>query len=318
MEERLNRLLKQALDHHASDIHFVSNDGFFRIVFRVADKLIEVKTEADDQRLLSYLRYQARMDVGTLLRPQTGQFERMIEGARLSLRFAYINNNQKERAVLRILNSNTLQSLRQLSCFNSDIEEIMELFKRRSGLIVISGLTGSGKTTTLYTVLDNIDDKKIMTIEDPIEVFKDNYVQLQVNESIGFDYSEGIKQILRHDPDIIMIGEIRDESAAKAALRAANTGHLVVASIHSSSPSLTIDRLLELDIDMSNLKDILLAVITQRLYRRKGKEDTRCAIYEIVKEKELECWYQNGSFPKQHQSLDEKADLAKKKGYIID
>ncbi|MBQ2079664.1 MAG: Flp pilus assembly complex ATPase component TadA, partial [Erysipelotrichaceae bacterium] len=159
--------------------------------------------------------------------------------------------------------------------------------------ILFSGPTGSGKTTTLYSLLKCVRNKKIYSIEDPIEVYHDNLIQLSVNEARGFDYAEGIKQILRHDPDIIMIGEIRDEKAAKMAVVAANTGHLVLSTIHTSRASGCISRMSELGVNEDHLYENLLCVSNQRMLIN-AKTREKAVLYEIMDSKEIEYFRNNG------------------------
>lgn len=139
---------------------------------------------------------------------------------------------------------------------------------------MFSGPTGSGKTTTLYTLLNAVQNKKIFTLEDPVEVVNEKYVQIQINEKQHMSYADGIKQLMRHDPDIIMIGEIRDETAAKMAVRCALTGHLVVSTIHSFSCVSTILRMLDLGVEKYQLKDVLKGISSQRLFEKTNGEKT--------------------------------------------
>ena len=153
--------------------------------------------------------------------------------------------------------------------------------KMQAGLILISGPTGSGKTTTTYAFIDYLKHhlgKSIVTIEDPVEYQQPDIVQMQVNESLGMTYDVGIKEILRHDPDVIIIGEIRDNQTAHQALRAAFTGHLVISTVHAKNVMGTITRLLDLGISLQELEQALVGVVNQRLIQ---KEDERKAIFEL-------------------------------------
>lgn len=286
MEERLLALLRLAYKYKASDIHFNMRYREVIIEMRINGNLQKVKSQFIDTKLIRYLQYLSGLDVGNLIDPQTGQFEMEVDGQLLSLRFSIVNTANETIGVLRILNPNLDLKIEHLSLLNEQNEYFKSLLKKQCGLVIFSGPTGSGKTTTLYTLLKSINNKKIYSIEDPIEIYLDNIVQLQINETVGFDYEAGIKQIMRHDPDIIMIGEIRDKKAAKWAINAANTGHLVFATIHSSKASSIITRLEELEVDKDNLYENLLALINQRMILT--KDNTKAVVYEIMDENEIE------------------------------
>ncbi len=289
IEKRLRAILKLALNNNASDIHLIEDKKVF-IELRIANKLYKVKEEPDiDQKLIRYLQYIASLDVGNKLKPQSGQFDYELDGELLSLRFAYLYNQNKINAVIRILNSNRNLIFAKLSDEKNKINEIKKLLNNRSGLILFCGPTGSGKTTSLYALLNDIKDKRVISIEDPIEIKSKNFLQLQINENINFDYNAAIKQLLRHDPDIIMIGEIRDEKAAKAAVRAANTGHLVLSSIHAKDALFCIKRLIDLGINKEQLDNLLIAIINQRLVF--DPTNNKKAIFQISSKQELDSYF---------------------------
>lgn len=217
MEERLLKILRLAIKYKASDIHFSCKYSNVEIYMRINNVPKKLKSVEGDDKLIRYLQYRSNLDIGKLNEPQTGQFEIELDNNILSLRFALINSYNSSNGVLRILNSNINVNVDNLSSEEKQNEYFKSLLRKNNGLIIFSGPTGSGKTTTLYTLLKSVENRIIYTIEDPIEVYIDKFTQIQINEKIGLDYETGIKQIMRHDSDIIMIGEIRDTKAAKMA-----------------------------------------------------------------------------------------------------
>ena len=305
MEERLIALLKLALKHKATDIHFKTNYQDVKIEMRIDGGLVNVLSKIDDYKLIRYLQYLANLDVGNLLTPQTGQFEMEIDGTLLSLRFAVINSLNSSNGVLRILNTSTPVNVNNLSHVYEQNKYFTNLLNKNCGLIIFSGPTGSGKTTTLYSLLKSVKNKKIYSIEDPVEVYNENIVQVEVNEAIGLDYAAGIKQILRHDPDIIMIGEIRDEKAAKMAVVAANTGHLVLTTLHASKASGCVSRMVELGVNESHLYENLLCIANQRMLINKNTKE-KIVLYEVMNRNEIDFYKQNGINSKDFYSLQEQ------------
>ena len=305
MEERLLALLRLALKYNATDIHFMMRYQEVEIEMRIDGLCRKVKGKFEDYKLLRYLQYLANLDVGNILTPQTGQFEMDVDGNLLSLRFAVINKVNYTNGVLRILNSKIRVDADSLSSIEEQNLYFKSLLRRNCGLILFSGPTGSGKTTTLYSLLKSVRNRKIYSIEDPIEVYHDNIIQLSVNEALDFDYAEGIKQILRHDPDIIMIGEIRDEKAAKMAVVAANTGHLVLSTIHTSRASGCISRMSELGVNEDHLYENLLSVSNQRMMISL-KSHEKIVLYEIMDEEEISYFRKNGKNTDTFLSIDKQ------------
>lgn len=315
MEERLLALLRLAIKFNATDIHFEEKYSEITIDMRINGSFHRVKSKIGDDKLIRYLQYLSNLDIGKLLQPQTGQFEMEVDGTLLSLRFAVINNVNYTNGVLRILNSKIKIDAENLSLFKSQNEYFKSLLEEDSGLIVFSGPTGSGKTTTLYSLLKSVKNKKIFTIEDPIEVYNDNFIQLQINETTGFDYEEGIKQILRHDPDIIMVGEIRDQKAAKMAVVAANTGHLVLTTIHASSSKSVISRLTELGVNENHLYEVLLCLTNQRMMIT--SDNNKAVLYEIMNKEEIEYYKENKKNSDNFISLKNQIKKGKDNGLFI-
>lgn len=292
MENRLISLLRLAMRYNATDIHFHLVYQDIKIQMRIDGDLKNVMSKVEDYKLIRYLQYMANLDVGNLLTPQTGQFELEVDGSLLSLRFAVINSLNSSNGVLRILNSNLKVNADNLSHIASQNRYFQSLLNKNCGLIIFSGPTGSGKTTTLYSLLKSVKNKKIYSIEDPIEVYTEEIIQVEVNEATGLDYATGVKQILRHDPDIIMIGEIRDEWAAKMAVVAANTGHLVLTTLHASRASSCISRLVELGVNEEHLYENLLCVANQRMMIDKNTKE-KVVLYEVMDTNEIEYFRKN-------------------------
>ena len=317
MENRLNALLRLAIKHKATDIHFSKYQDEFKLEMRINDAIYPVKSESIDERLVKYLQYLANLDIGNIKIPQTGQFEWYLDDELLSLRFALIQSQYMENAVLRILNDSLGLNINNLSIDNKQNEFFKSMINHKIGIYLCSGPTGSGKTTSLYTMLSSIKNRKIFTIEDPVEIHSNKFVQININEAIGLNYDEAIKQVLRHDPDIIMIGEIRDEITAKMAIRAANTGHMVIATVHSGSAISTIDRMLELGVSKTQLRNNLIGISNQRLFKS-AKDNNKVVIYETMDINDLNYYFDNNHLHKDFLDLKRRIDEAIKEGIIED
>ena len=272
-----NALILKAIKLKSTDIHITFKQGKGQCELRSIKGLVNLKHMQFDKNLLEYIKYKAKLDLLQSYKPQTGYFKIMIGDKSIQLRIAHIKNNMMETIVIRIMNPPNYLDIESLFRQQDQVFIEKELNKS-SGLILISGSTGSGKTTTLYTLLNSYKDKKIYTIEDPIESYHSNLIQLQVNERQDLSFESAIKQILRHDPNIIVIGEIRDEREAKAAIRCALTGHLVFSTIHSNSAKKTLDRLRNLGLNYEELLSVINLVIHQEL-QTDGK--TRKMTYEL-------------------------------------
>ena len=286
MEERLIECLKIAMEFHVTDIHFhlkTYPKESLSIEMKIEQDVKQMIPKEDDIRLFRYLMYKANLDLSDIHHPQTGRFEMEIDGQPVSLRFALVSSYHNTSGVLRILNQHSPLHIEDLTVDYDTSIWLRNITKHTSGLFIFSGPTGSGKTTTLYTILNETKGKKIFTLEDPVEVYHENYVQIQINDHQHLSYDEGIKQLMRHDPDIIMIGEIRDSQAALMAVRSALTGHLVVTSLHSQNCMSAIDRLLDLGVDMYQLKDVLIGISNQRLFNL--GDGKRSGVYEYMNRK---------------------------------
>lgn len=301
MKERLAFWLSQALTEKVSDIHFKKElNQPIQMEFRTSMGMVKVECDRVDERLFHYLMYLAHLDVSQAYLPQSGSFDFELDGKRINCRFAVIQSHHQQSAVLRILNPEFCFEIEELSLNPKAQDWMREMIQKKSGFVLFSGLTGSGKTTTMYSLLKKMKGKKIFSLEDPVEIYYDHMVQLQVGDAL-LSYEEGIKQLLRHDPDVILIGEIRDSYVAKMALRCALTGHLVFSSIHASSASLAISRMEELGVSSSQLQEVLLGVSCQQLCLYQGHKQ---AIFEVMDQKELRYYEQNQCHSQQFKNLD--------------
>lgn len=270
IERMADRIIREAIRVHATDIHFIPRKNDSLIQFRIANRLIPkmyISLE-DCERLISHFKFSASMDIGEKRKPQNGALSFFNDGEEIGLRLSTLPMNQKESLVIRLLPKQGILPLHSLALFPHMTKKILTLMKQAYGLFIFCGPTGSGKTTTLYSLLEETkktSDRNIITLEDPIEKEYDWMLQVQVNEKAGITYSTGLKAILRHDPDIIMVGEIRDRETAEIAVRAALTGHLVLTTMHTKDSKGAIYRLLEFGIDLIEMKETLLGVCAQRL-----------------------------------------------------
>ena len=315
MEERLLEILRIALEYDVTDIHFTYSDGESAVTveMRVHGQMHQLKPHADDLRLFRYLMYRSNLDVSSVLAPQTGSFEENVDGRMISLRFAVVSAWHQTNGVLRILDSRNQLTIDQLSDDPMTRSWLRDIGSFKNGLVIFSGPTGSGKTTTLYTILESIHGKKIFTLEDPVEVVHRSFVQLQVNDR-QLTYADGIRQLMRHDPDIIMIGEIRDSEAAEMAVRTALTGHLVVTTLHSFSCTGAIDRMIDLGIKEYQLRDVLRGISSQRLMESEGE---RAGVYEIMDTGETEYYFEHRALRPGHITIEEKIRKAQEEGLVL-
>ncbi|GFD91564.1 general secretion pathway protein GspE [Alteromonas sp. KUL154] len=265
----LEEVINEAISFKSSDIHFEIYEGYTRVRYRIDGVLIEkrrVKKELYAE-IVNVVKIQSNLDITEKRLPQDGRAK--VEG--YDIRVSVLPTQFGEKIVMRILGKNT-DSL-DLSSIGFDEEELkkyIESVNKSNGIILISGPTGSGKTTTLYATLKMLNsvEKNIMTIEDPIEYVLDGVNQIQLNEDIGLTFSNALRSFLRQDPDIIMLGEIRDKETSEMAIRASLTGHLVLSTIHTNSALGTISRLIDMGVPPFLLSETLNATLAQRLLRK--------------------------------------------------
>jgi len=276
--DRLNEILLQALRSGASDVHFEAVPGGSHLRLRI-DGVLEpagaLSDEALARRVVSRIKVLAELDIAEQRIPQDGRLAIAAEGRRIDLRVSVMPSVHGEDVVLRILDKRRLAgeagSLR-LDALGFDaaaVRFIRAMSRRPHGLLLVTGPTGSGKTTTLYAALAEIDGglDKIVTIEDPVEYQLPGVLQIPVNEAKGLSFARGLRSILRHDPDRIMVGEIRDEETAQIAVQAALTGHSVFSSVHANDVYAVLGRFLQLGVDAHNFVGALNGIVAQRLLR---------------------------------------------------
>lgn len=270
----LDRVVLDALDQHASDLHLEPSDGELAVRYRIDGVLHETTRISADLAplVLSKLKVSAGLDIANRLRPQDGRCSLIIDGRPIDLRISTLPlGDRVEKAVIRILDAgSTTLTFDALGFDASEFEQLKTILHGNEGMVLVTGPTGSGKTTTLYTALQHMrsGETNIVTVEDPIEYRLDGVNQVQVNERAGLTFASALRSILRQDPDVVLVGEIRDAETAAIAIRASMTGHMVLSTLHTNDASSAIGRLADMGVDISSLSSALKAVIAQRLVRR--------------------------------------------------
>ena len=282
----LNLILKEAISRKASDIHLQVFEDKLNIKLRIHGSIENAFTlkAGIAARLFTRIKIISGLDITEKRKPQDGRVTINIGSHPIDLRISTIPSYDNERIVLRLLDQRHVElDLNSLGMLSDQLDEFKSLLEQKSGIILVTGPTGSGKTTTLYAAIERIKKKNIniMTIEDPIEYKIEGISQTQVNPKINLSFADGLRSILRQDPDVILVGEIRDEETADIALRASLTGHLVLSTLHTNSPLGAFDRLNELGVDKKMLTSSVLCVIGQSL-EKNFNQDGRTAIFETV------------------------------------
>ncbi|WP_243113316.1 GspE/PulE family protein [Romboutsia sp. Marseille-P6047] len=268
-----NNILEKAVYDRASDVHIEPFNDYIIIRNRVDGELREVFRLMIElyPALATVIKLKAHMDITEKRLPQDGRVDLKVKNNLVDIRVSTIPTIYKEKIVLRILNRNSfLKSKEELGFSKNAINIINKIINKKSGILLVIGPTGSGKTTTVYSILNELQSKSknIMTIENPVEYKMEGVNQIQVNSKIGLTFEEGLRAILRQDPDIIMIGEIRDIETAKIAVRAAITGHLVISTMHTNDSVSSIARLIDMQIPPYLISASLIGVISQKLVRK--------------------------------------------------
>ena len=287
----VNAIMTQAVGDRASDVHLEPAEHNVRIRFRVDGVLHEPMPPAPKSiqgGLISRLKVMADLNIAERRVPQDGRISMKVGGRALDLRVATLPTVHGEKVVIRVLDkSNALLRLEDLGFLENAYERFSESFRKPYGAILVTGPTGSGKSTTMYSTLNilNEESKNIITVEDPVEYRLAGVNQMQVNPKAGLTFASALRSILRADPDIVLIGEIRDKETATIAIEAALTGHLVLSSLHTNDAPSAISRLVEMDVETFLVASAIDAVVAQRLARKLCE---RCRVVYQPEQAELE------------------------------
>jgi general secretion pathway protein E len=269
----VNLIISKAIEGRASDIHIEPFEKDLKVRYRIDGILYDVESPPKKLKaaIISRVKIMAKLNIAERRLPQDGRIKLKVLGKDIDLRVSTLPTLYGESVVMRILDKSNsdLYDLRSLGFPEDSLRDLESLIRRPHGILLVTGPTGSGKTTTLYSALDtiNLPDKKIITIEDPVEYQMDGVNQIQVNPQIGLTFASGLRHIVRQDPDVIMIGEIRDLETAEIAIRAALTGHLVFSTLHTNDAPSAIARLVDMGAEDYLIASSLLGVLAQRLVR---------------------------------------------------
>jgi type IV pilus assembly protein PilB len=269
----VNMIIKSAINQKASDIHIEPYEHELRIRFRIDGTLTTIQTPSSRYAnvIASRIKIMSRLDISERRLPQDGRFKAKMNGHYVDFRVSTFPGIFGEKVVLRLLdNANLALDINNLGFNDNDLTTLLSSIYKSKGMVLVTGPTGSGKTTTLYSILHSLNDgsKNISTAEDPIEYNMNGINQFQMHTKIGLNFPRALRTILRQDPDIIMVGEIRDFETAEIAVKAALTGHLVLSTLHTNSASGTITRLLDMGIEPYLITSSLNLVVAQRLMRK--------------------------------------------------
>jgi type II secretory ATPase GspE/PulE/Tfp pilus assembly ATPase PilB-like protein/ActR/RegA family two-component response regulator len=269
----VDRILAEGIQSRASDIHLEPEESGVAVRYRIDGVLRQamVLPKAAGIPLVSRVKIMAQLDIADRLRPQDGRARVSVSGNRVDLRVSTLPASQGEKVVIRVLDQrSTILSLDALGLLPDELTRIHELLQAREGIVLVTGPTGSGKTTTLYSMLRTVQGRgvNIVTVEDPVEYRLSGIVQVQVNEKAGLTFPAALRSILRQDPDVILVGEIRDKETANIAIQASLTGHLVLSTLHTNDAASSVTRLVDIGIESYKIAAALKGVVAQRLMRR--------------------------------------------------
>ncbi|MBO6145402.1 MAG: type II/IV secretion system protein [Bacilli bacterium] len=271
--EIVNEIIIDATKHRASDIHFDPLSDNLKVRIRIDGTLVDYCTVPNDYKrnLITRVKIIAGMNITENRLPQDGAIKTSLNGVPLDMRVSSLPTNSGEKIVIRILDySMSIQGLEKLGFTKENYEKIIKMITVPNGIILITGATGTGKSTTVYSILQrlNKEESNIITVEDPVEMDLPGINQVQVSSEIGLTFASVLRSILRQDPDIIMIGEIRDDETAEIAVRASITGHLVLSTLHTNDSLNTIERLLDMNVERYLLAASLEGIVSQKLAKK--------------------------------------------------
>ena len=269
----VNDIIIDAVNKGASDIHFDPHDEVLKIRIRV-DGILQNYADVPNlfkNNLITRIKIISGMNITETRLPQDGAIKQVLNNLNLDMRVSSLPTKKGEKIVIRILDySMSLEGIEYLYFNESNYQKILKMINNPNGIILVTGATGSGKSTTVYSFLQklNVEGVNIITVEDPVEMDIEGISQVQVNSDIGLDFSTVLRSILRQDPNVIMIGEIRDGETARIAVRASITGHLVLSTLHTNNSLNTIERLLDMDVERYLLASALTGIVSQKLARK--------------------------------------------------
>lgn len=286
VEQKSFQLLETAIQYDASDIHLVPMRDGYDVLFKKNARLDRSGSLPLQlaSRMISFFKFLSSLDISDKRKPQSGSFHKRMQEENFSFRVSTIPSIQmKESVVIRLQRHDRITSLDDLCIEQEWSESLRRAVTKQQGLVLLTGPTGCGKTTTIYSLTAycvNQLERHVITLEDPVENNHAHLLQIQVNEQSGMTYSAGLRAILRHSPDVIMIGEIRDSETAKIAVQAALTGHLVLTSVHSKDPAGCFYRMMDFGVSAEELRQTIICISAQRLIQRTSGQ--MGAVFEII------------------------------------
>ena len=269
----VNKIIVDSAKAGASDIHFDHSDACLKVRIRIDGILndyIDIPNNVKNN-VITRIKILSGMNITETRLPQDGAIKTTLEGLDLDMRVSSLPTKKGEKIVIRILDySRSLQGIEYLFFSEENYKKILKMLEEPNGIILVTGATGSGKSTTVYSFLQklNVKGTNLITVEDPVEMDIEGINQVQVNSEIGLDFATVLRSILRQDPNVIMIGEIRDSETAQIAVRASITGHLVLSTLHTNNSLTTIERLLDMEVERYLLASALSGIVSQKLARK--------------------------------------------------